>query len=42
MDEMKTTGLTQQTIYWLMGRNSQLTLDNKLLIYKTIIKLKPV
>ncbi|RVE43485.1 hypothetical protein evm_011857 [Chilo suppressalis] len=26
-------------LFWLMGRNSKLSVDNKLLIYKVILKL---
>jgi hypothetical protein len=25
-------------MYWLIGRNSKLSLENKILLYKTIIK----
>jgi len=25
-------------MYWLLGRNSQLLLENKILLYKTILK----
>jgi hypothetical protein len=25
-------------MYWLMGRQSELTIENKLLVYKTILK----
>lgn len=34
----KQLGLRFQKMYWLMGRNSKLTLENKLLLYKMIIK----
>ena len=34
----KQLGLKLTKLYWLIGRNSQLTLDNKLLVYKTILK----
>lgn len=31
-------GLKLSSMYWIIGRKSQLTLDNKLLIYKAILK----
>lgn len=34
----KQLGLKFRDMYWLIGKNSQLTLENKLLLYKTIIK----
>lgn len=34
----KQLGLKLQKMYWLIGKNSTLTLDNKLLLYKSIIK----
>ena len=34
----KQLGIKFSKMYWLMGRNSKLSLENKLLIYKTIIK----
>lgn len=34
----KHLGATFTKMYWLMGRKSKLSLDNKLLLYKTIIK----
>ena len=34
----KQLSLRFREMYWLLGRRSQLTLENKLLIYKTIIK----
>jgi hypothetical protein len=30
--------LKVKELYWLLGRKSQLSIQNKLLIYKTIIK----
>lgn len=34
----KQLGLKFQNMYWLIGRKSKLTLENKVLIYKTILK----
>jgi hypothetical protein len=34
----KQLGLKLTKLYWLIGRNSKLTLDNKLLVYKIILK----
>jgi len=34
----KQLGLKVQNMYWLRGKKSELSLDNKLLIYKTILK----
>jgi hypothetical protein len=34
----KQLGLTLTKIYWLLGRNSLLSLPNKLLLYKAILK----
>lgn len=34
----KQLGLKLTSLYWLMGRNSKLSVDNKLLIYKSIFK----
>jgi hypothetical protein len=34
----KQLGLTLTKMYWLLGRRSQLSLRNKLLLYKTILK----
>lgn len=34
----KQLGLKLRNMYWLIGRQSQLTLENKLLIYKSILK----
>lgn len=34
----KQLGLQLTKMYWLMGRKSKLSLDNKLLLYKTILK----
>jgi hypothetical protein len=34
----KQLGLRSRKMYWILNRNSRLTLDNKLLIYKTMIK----
>jgi exonuclease III len=34
----KQLGLKLTTLNWLLGRNSKLSLDNKLLVYKTILK----
>jgi hypothetical protein len=34
----KQLGLTYAKLYWMMGRKSQLTTYNKLLVYKTILK----
>lgn len=34
----KQLGLKLTSLFWLIGRNSKLSIDNKLLIYKTIIK----
>ena len=35
----KALGLKLRNLYWLMKRNSQLSLKNKLLLYKCILKL---
>jgi hypothetical protein len=34
----KYLGVTLTKMYWLLGRKSQLSLSNKLLLYKTILK----
>jgi hypothetical protein len=34
----KELGLKFRQMYWLLGRNSRLALDSKLLLYKTILK----
>jgi hypothetical protein len=34
----KLLGLTLTKMYWLLGRKSQLSLSNKILLYKTILK----
>lgn len=34
----KQLGLQIHKHYWLIGRRSQLSMDNKLLLYKTILK----
>jgi hypothetical protein len=34
----KQRGLKFRQMYWLLGRHSRLSLDNKLLLYKTILK----
>lgn len=34
----KQLGLKLRQLYWIIGRKSQLSLDNKLLLYKTILK----
>jgi hypothetical protein len=34
----KHLGVTLTKMYWLLGRKSQLSLSNKLLLYKTILK----
>lgn len=34
----KQLGLKLQKMYWLMGKNSSLSLENKILLYKSIIK----
>jgi hypothetical protein len=34
----KQLGLTLTKIHWLFGRKSQLSLSNKILLYKTILK----
>jgi hypothetical protein len=34
----KQLGLTLTKIHWLLGRKSQLSLSNKILLYKTILK----
>jgi hypothetical protein len=34
----KQLGLTLTKMYWLLGRSSRLSLPNKLLLYKTILK----
>lgn len=34
----KQLGIKLTSMYWLIGRNSKLSIDNKLLIYKTIVK----
>lgn len=31
-------GIVYRKLYWMLGKNSHLSIDNKLLIYKTIIK----
>jgi hypothetical protein len=36
--EQKLLGVTLTKLYWLLGRKSQLSLSNKLLLYKTIPK----
>ena len=36
--QKKTIGLQLHRMYWIIGRNSKLSLENKLLIYKTILK----
>ena len=35
---MSTTQLQSQKYYWLIGRTSQLSVENKLLLYKTMLK----
>ena len=37
-DKKKQLNINLRKHYWLIGRNSQLSMDNKLLIYKSIIK----
>jgi hypothetical protein len=34
----KQIDLTMKDMYWLIGRNSKLSLENKMLFYKTIIQ----
>ena len=34
----KALGLKQRTMHWLIGPQSKLSLENKLLLYKTILK----
>ena len=34
----KQLGIKFRQVYWLIGRNSELTVDNKLLVYKSILK----
>jgi hypothetical protein len=34
----KQLGIKFNQMYWLMGRQSELTIENKLLVYKTILK----
>jgi hypothetical protein len=34
----KQLGIKFSQMYWLMGRQSELTIENKLLVYKTILK----
>ena len=34
----KQLGLKLSSLNWLIGKNSNMTLDNKLLVYKTILK----
>jgi len=36
--EIKQLGLQLHRMYWIIGRKSKLSLENKLLIYKTILK----
>jgi hypothetical protein len=36
--KLKHLGVTLTKMYWLLGRKSQLSLSNKLLLYKTILK----
>jgi len=38
-NKRKHLGLNLDKIYWLLDRNSQVTLENKVLFYKTILKL---
>lgn len=38
MTKRKQLGLRLTSMYWLMGRNSKLLLDNKLLLYNAILK----
>lgn len=38
LNKRKQLGLKLKQMYWMMGRKSQLTMENKLLIYKTILK----
>jgi hypothetical protein len=37
-DERKQLGLLLQRMYWIIGRKSKLSLSNKLLLYKVILK----
>jgi len=34
----KQLGLKLRNLYWIIGRKSQLSLENKLLVYKVIVK----
>jgi len=34
----KHLGLKVSKMYWLIGRNSQLSMENKIVLYKTILK----
>jgi hypothetical protein len=36
--KLKQMDLKIKDMYWLIGRNSKLSLENKILLYKTIIK----
>jgi len=38
MKKRKQTDLKVKEIKWLIGRNSKLSLENKLLVYKAVIK----
>jgi hypothetical protein len=38
MKKRKQMGLKIMDMYWLIGRNAKLSLENKILLYKTIIK----
>jgi hypothetical protein len=35
---MKTAGDEMPTMYWILGRKSELSIENKLLVYRTILK----
>jgi hypothetical protein len=34
----KQPGIKLRSLYWMIGRNSKLSLNNKLLLYKAILK----
>ena len=38
MQKRKQLGIKLRNIYWLLGKSSKLSLDNKILIYKVIVK----
>jgi hypothetical protein len=38
LHERKQLGIKLRSLYWMIGRNSKLSLNNKLLLYKAILK----